>query len=269
MISATQSKHLSQYAETDFERHFTTIDEGLSEDELALFSRLDPNLATLEVGCSSGRISFGLERQLGFSNLSAIDIVPRFIEAARTNAENRSSRVGFEVADITRIRNGDETLDQVVCWGVVLSHLIERKQPTDALSEMFRVLKPGGRLVINALNSRRRDYMGLVRLFVRLIRAFHNPHGYGPQVRPRLGLHGRPDPFFWRADKAQVYLYEAGEFISDILDAGFVVEVFRTSEQAMQDGFGPTGTNRTGGYALYAMAQKLAIPITGPAENRP
>ena len=256
MTSLNASQHAEQYADEEHARFRNQAFSGIADLERHIFSQIDPRGKTLEIGCTQGRISFGLEKQLNFSQITAIDVVGRFIDSARILGAECGSRVRFEPGDVTELHYGDGTFDQIVCMGVVLSHLIDAKDRRTALSEMLRILKPGGRLVVNVRNLRCGGIMRLARVLMALIRFFYNPKRYGPQIFPRLGIGGRPDPLFWRPGKAQIYIYDPAELVHDLLAAGYVVEFLRTSAQAEGDGFGASGDYDAGGYGIYAIARK-------------
>jgi|GEM_PF-838149 len=224
--------HKSQYEKSDYDRITQNLHTGLTESGRRLFSNLDHRKKTLEVGTSAGRISFEIEEKMDFSNITAIDIVPRFIEEAKRRAKKKNSNIIFEVADITSLHYQDETFDQIICLGVVLSHIIEREERIKALREMSRVLNKSGIMVIGVRNYLQGGYMEIVKMLVWLLRKFYNPMKYkSKQILPRLGIGGYPDPFFLRSDKPQLYFYEPAELIHDILSAGFYLKSFNTTGQ--------------------------------------
>jgi 2-polyprenyl-3-methyl-5-hydroxy-6-metoxy-1,4-benzoquinol methylase len=256
MTASNATQLVEQYAVDDFNHHRSLAFDGISDLESNLFSRLDPSGKTLEIGCAQGRISFGLEKQLNFTDIIAIDLVERFIDSARILGAERGSRVRFELGDVTELHYDGGAFDQIVCWGVVLSHLIDEKDRRAALSETLRILKPGGRLVINAHNLRCGGIVRVARVLTSVIRFFNNPKRYGPQVFPRLGVGGRPDPFFWRSGKAQIYVYDPAELVHDLLAAGYVLDFLRNSAQAEAEDFGASSSYDAGGYGIYAIARK-------------
>lgn len=256
MTSLNASQHAQQYADGEHARFRNQAFSGIADLDHHIFSQLDPGGKTLEIGCTQGRISFGLEKQLKFTRITAIDVVGSFIDSARMLGAECGSRVRFEPGDVTKLHFGDGTFDQIVCMGVVLSHLIDEKDRRTALSEIWRVLKPGGRLVVNVRNLRCGGIMRVARGFVALIRLFYNPKRFGPQIFPRLGVGGKPDLLFWRPGKAQVYLYDPAELANDLIAAGYGVEFLRTSAQAAGDNFGASDSYDAGGFGIYAIARK-------------
>jgi ubiquinone/menaquinone biosynthesis C-methylase UbiE len=95
----------------------------------------------LDCGCGPGSITLGLAEVVSPGEVVGVDLEPRMIERARVLAgENGVSNVNFTVADITDLPFDDGQFDAVFSSSV-LEHLVD---PVKALSEMRRVLKPGG-----------------------------------------------------------------------------------------------------------------------------
>ena len=213
--------HREHYAINDFLRHTSNIGDGLSKWENEIISQyFHPEESTLEIGCSGGRVSFGLEKSLGFIDITAIDFVKEFIEIATQEAENRRSMIKFQVGDVLNLNFANESFSQIICTGVVLSHLPHKHQRVKALQELYRVLKPKGKLLINVNNIiSDRFYIKYVKAVVNLIRLINNPFGYEPNCIPRLSQNEKPDLFFLKNNRPQLYYYHPYKFICEILDA--------------------------------------------------
>jgi ubiquinone/menaquinone biosynthesis C-methylase UbiE len=117
----------------------------VAEQSLALL-RLAPGHSVLEVGCGNGIFLTPLAAAVGpGGRVVGIDHSPQFVAAAR----ERSATAGFadvvtvREADAYRLPFADATFDAAHCERVLL-HLDD---PTAALREMRRVVKPGGVVV--------------------------------------------------------------------------------------------------------------------------
>lgn len=97
----------------------------------------------LEVGCGNGASTRKFLAHLPVAELVGIDPSPVFIEMA-TEALDWDSRARFQVGDARDTGQPDGSFDLVLAHTVV-SHVPE---PERALAEAFRVLKPGGQLVV-------------------------------------------------------------------------------------------------------------------------
>src|SRR5215831_16552047 len=102
----------------------------------------------LDAGCSHGVYSI-LLAESGFTVLG-IDINNEEVERARTWARNRglNALVEFQVGDIQAINSADSSFDLVVC-SEVLEHI---DNPSSGAKELYRVLRPGGRLIMSMPN---------------------------------------------------------------------------------------------------------------------
>jgi SAM-dependent methyltransferase len=100
--------------------------------------------AILDVGCATGRL---LERlaEAGARKLAGCDLAPRILDAARGKLARFDVVSDLRSADAeTSLPWPAETFDVVVLTGVV-HHFCN---PQDALREIGRVLRPGGKLII-------------------------------------------------------------------------------------------------------------------------
>ena len=120
-------------------------------DELAL--RGDEKI--LDAGCGRGLMAIGAAKRLKTGKVTAIDIWdPESLsgssqEAAKENAkaEGVSDRVRFETGDARKLVYPSGNFDVVVSFAA-LHRLADDRERDQALSEMLRVLKPSGRLLI-------------------------------------------------------------------------------------------------------------------------
>jgi SAM-dependent methyltransferase len=102
------------------------------------------SLRILDVGCATGRL---LERlaKAGATQLYGVDLAPRILEVAAEKLAKTGSSVDLRTADAEdRLPWDDESFDAVTLTGV-LHHFF---RPMDALTEVRRVLRPGGRLLV-------------------------------------------------------------------------------------------------------------------------
>lgn len=104
-------------------------------------ARREP-LDILNAGCGSGTLSFLLARH--GHRVLGIDIVPDYVEAARTTARATGlTDCRFEVGTIERLPL-DRVFDVVVAADVI-EHIADDRA---AVARLSRVLRPGGRLIL-------------------------------------------------------------------------------------------------------------------------
>lgn len=109
----------------------------------------------LDVGCGLGLLAIGAAKRLKSGRVTAIDIWDpgllsgNSIDAAKENAklEGVGDKVKFESVDASKLPYPDASFD-VVTSSLALHHIGSSDRRSQAVREMLRVLKPGGRIAI-------------------------------------------------------------------------------------------------------------------------
>ncbi len=225
--------HKIDYAGKDYERQVRWQGRGIwDHEEYYIDKWLSSALRTLEIGTGGGRLSFGLESANGFADIVAVDFVEELIMMARAEKRRVDSRICFSVADVLNLPFDNDSFDQAIAFGVVLSHLPRRTLRLQAMKEIYRVLKPEGILLVNVHNATRYRLLYYIRAFMRFIRLFHNPRRYGTNDIPRFGAKsGRLDLLFWRPTKSTLHYYYPGEIVYDLLASGLTVKEMNRSAE--------------------------------------
>jgi demethylmenaquinone methyltransferase/2-methoxy-6-polyprenyl-1,4-benzoquinol methylase len=120
-------------------------------------SQLRPGNQVLDCATGTGDLAFLFESALrGSGRVVGSDFCEPMLEVARAKALQRSSKVQFEWADVTRLPYQDSEFD-VAC----ISFGIRNTENTSkALSELGRVVKKGGRVMILEFGQPRSKIMG-------------------------------------------------------------------------------------------------------------
>lgn len=116
---------------------------------LSLGGRMEGGHA-LEIGCGRGvGVEIILER-FGADRVDAFDVDPHMVELAGERLARFGDRVRVFVGDAARIEAPDDAYDAVFDFGIV-HHVPEWR---DAVREIHRVLRPGGRLYAEEVLAR-------------------------------------------------------------------------------------------------------------------
>lgn len=103
-----------------------------------------PGWRALDVGTGTGHTAFALAPHV--AEVVGIDLTPEMLaEAEGLRARNGRHNVTFEIADVQALPQPDASFDLVTCRRAA-HHFTDLPR---ALAEMHRVLRPGGRLVID------------------------------------------------------------------------------------------------------------------------
>lgn len=133
-------------------RHYSdaAVRIGLWKSEEKIFTRVFGKEDTLlECGCGAGRIAMGLW-ELGYRNVLATDFAREQILEARRIARILDYRIHWKVEDATRLTFQDGLFDGVIFGFNGLMQIPGRDSRTQAMVEIFRVLRPGGWFVFTS-----------------------------------------------------------------------------------------------------------------------
>jgi ubiquinone/menaquinone biosynthesis C-methylase UbiE len=99
----------------------------------------------LDAGCGTGLTALRIAARHPGCKVHGIDISPRMIAAARQDAEKQGLVVEFRVGSITDLPYPEAAFDAVIT-NIMFHHLdlVEKRQ---AVAEVARVLRPGGRYI--------------------------------------------------------------------------------------------------------------------------
>lgn len=108
---------------------------------------LQPGEAALDVGCGTGTLAIMAARETGrFTTLFGIDPAPEMITRARQKADRAGVEVTFQTGVAEALAFPDGRFDLVM--NSLMMHHLPAALQSQALAEMYRVLRPGGRLLI-------------------------------------------------------------------------------------------------------------------------
>lgn len=137
---------------------------------LVKFSAIRQGDKVLDVGCGTGVVAITAAR-LG-AKLSGLDLSPALIECARENATIANVQVDFKEGDAEFLPYPDHSFDAVLSQ---FGHMFAPR-PQAAISEMLRVLKPGGVIAFSSWPP----HLFVGRLFKLVAKFSPPPEGVSP-----------------------------------------------------------------------------------------
>lgn len=117
-----------------------------------VFDQFDirPHESVLSVGCGPGFETQALAQRIGEEgSITGIDVNEEVLTAARDRCDDLP-QVSFDRGDITDLPVADESYDLAIAKQV----LSAVSDIDSALTELFRVVRPGGRVIVTAEDSR-------------------------------------------------------------------------------------------------------------------
>jgi len=140
-----------------FNQRAAIWDETVAEKDTAKLERMakrlriKPGSIVLDVGTGTGVFLPFLLREIGEGGrIIALDFAEKMLRRARAKGFNGD--IDYLCADVTNIPLGNEIFDIIVCY----SSFPHFQDKPEALAEMKRVIKRGGRLLICHTSSRAR-----------------------------------------------------------------------------------------------------------------
>jgi len=125
-----------------------------------------PAMRILDLGCGTGTLALTLKQRLPDRTIIGLDADPAVLDQARTKAKLAGVEVGFDHAMSFDMPYENKSFEVVV--SCLFFHHLTTKDKNRTLSEVTRVLRPGGRLIVcdwgKPANALLRISFGLVRL---------------------------------------------------------------------------------------------------------
>lgn len=120
---------------------------GLWESEKKLIKKYftNKNKSILDMGCGSGRTTFGLE-QLEYQNIVAVDFASKMIAEAKEQ-QKLNSIIKFEIGNCLNLKYESNQFDYILFSFNGLMQIPKKQNRIKALQELHRVLKTEGILI--------------------------------------------------------------------------------------------------------------------------
>jgi demethylmenaquinone methyltransferase/2-methoxy-6-polyprenyl-1,4-benzoquinol methylase len=137
----------------------------------------------LDCATGTGDLAFLFERQVTGAQVTACDFCEPMLEKAREKAKKRQSQVHFQWADATQLPFSGEVFDVAsISFGIR-----NVSDPLKALTELGRVVKPGGKVLVLEFGQPESRVMDFLFRF------------YSQRILPRIGG--------WLSGQREAYQY--------------------------------------------------------------
>lgn len=151
---ATQVKRMFDNIATTYDRLNHTLSFGIDKSwrrkGIAYLRPFQPK-QLLDIATGTGDLAIAMQRSLQADHITGADISEGMMEVGRQKVEaaGLAGHISFEQQDCTALTYADHTFDAVTAaFGVRNFENIEQ-----GIAEMYRVLKPGGHLMILELST--------------------------------------------------------------------------------------------------------------------
>ena len=214
----SSSKVLEYYSKSSVLEHYTEATEkvGLWNSEKIVFQKSlkDKSQRILELGCGTGRISFGLAK-LGYDNLVCSDFSRRMVARAKELNQKFDTGIKFEKQDATNLSYAEQTFSSIIFGFNGLMQIPERKNRLKVMSECLRVLKSKGYFIFT---SHDRSLQKWKKFWVEERKKWRS----GKQDPKLLEFGDR----FEETSKGMLYIHvpDVDQVRSDLIVSGFLVE---------------------------------------------
>jgi len=188
--------------------------QGLTRFEAALVHlAFAQGQRVLDVGCGGGREAVAMARQ-GF-RVVAMDLIPAMVRATALYAISQDVRLATVAGSVTALPFRESAFDSVSMLNQILAFVPGRPSRVAALCSVWRVLRPGGTLVMTTHNRRCHVkfllYFAWVNRWRRLVRRFGGGIALGDYDRwsGRVGDAASRQPLFF-------HMYDFDEAVADL-----------------------------------------------------
>ncbi|SHE94551.1 Methyltransferase domain-containing protein [Fodinibius roseus] len=126
-------------------------DDKITESEVTIFHELlevKNGHSLLDLACGQGRHLIELAKR-GDYNLFGLDRSRYLLQRAKSNAKKRGAAVNLKEGDARKLPYAADSFDFVTILGNSFGYFEVPEEDAKILKEVFRVLKPGGKLLMD------------------------------------------------------------------------------------------------------------------------
>ena len=137
-----------------YEKSITKTEQQKMLENLIAYDKVFNQAKNIaDIACGGGTLSFHLAHINKIANFTLVDYMEESIEISKKTNQKFSDRFSFKQGDIYNLNYTDSCFDIVFCWQT-LSWL---DNPQQALRELVRVVKSGGKIYLSSLFNLQHD----------------------------------------------------------------------------------------------------------------
>jgi len=144
--------------------------ERAFREKLLQLARIETSEWVLDVGCGTGTLAIAAKRRVGAAGtVHGVDASPEMLLRAERKAKKAGVEVYFKNSVAEALPFSDGEFDVVL--NTVMLHHLPQKPRRQVVTEIRRVLKPGGRVLVvdfEGFSDQKRSFLS----------HFHRPHGH-------------------------------------------------------------------------------------------
>ena len=186
-----------------------TMREQAFKGALVRQAAIAPGQHVLDVGCGTATLTLLAKRAAPWAHVVGMDIDPVIVELARRKVLRSGLEVSLDLGSAAALPYSDVSFDRVLS-SLTLHHLTP-EQKVAALSEAFRVLRPGGELHVADWGRPANRFMRGVFVLVQLVDGFATTRdhvaGRLPELIAAAGFQGTMETRRFAVPLGTVSLY--------------------------------------------------------------
>ncbi len=162
---------------------FTMQDEKFKRSVLK-YADIQSHQKVLDFGVGTATLSILAKLEFPTLDLTGLDVDEKVLKIAAENVEKAGVKLDLLRYDGVEIPFDDGSLDTII--SSLVFHHLQPEQKSKALSEIFRVLKPGGTLVIADWHRPSTIFHAAGFFFVRVLDGFSNTYDHAKGNLPQF-----------------------------------------------------------------------------------
>jgi ubiquinone/menaquinone biosynthesis C-methylase UbiE len=132
---------------------------GLWQSERIIFAKyLQPHNKILDIGCGTGRTTFGLYG-MGYKDILGLDLSEEMISAAQKIANDKSLEISFAIENACALSFNTDSFDAAVFSFNGIMTIPAKETRQKSFNEIYRVLKPGGLFIFTTHDINTSQYI--------------------------------------------------------------------------------------------------------------